>query len=113
MKKYIVLGGMALLAPSIALAAGLTNVINTVGGIIEMLVPLVISLAVLFFLWGLVMFMTKAGEEKDNARSTMIWGIIILFVMVSIWGLVKLVQDTFDIDGGNGSNIQNPVGGIR
>ena len=113
MKKYIVLGSSALFAPSIVLAAGFEGVIDTVSGLISSLVPLLIALAVLYFFWGLIKFMTSAGEKKDDARDQMIWGIIILFVMVSIWGLVNLIQDTFDVDSTDGSSIQNPVGGIN
>ncbi|OGD68701.1 hypothetical protein A3E89_01815 [Candidatus Campbellbacteria bacterium RIFCSPHIGHO2_12_FULL_35_10] len=108
MKKYYVLGLASLLAPSIVLAADATSILGEVKKLIGLVVPLIISLAVIFFLYGLVGYMTKAGDKKDDAQQTMIWGIIILFVMVSIWGLVNLIQETFDIRGNEGT-VTNPL----
>lgn len=55
---------------------------------------LLVALTVLVFLYGLMKYMFK-GQESDDARSTgrklMLWGIIGLFVMVSIWSLVGLL----------------------
>ncbi len=42
----------------------------------------------------------NAGDEtaRTEARNIMIWGIIALFVMVSVWGLVNVLDDTFGLD---------------
>jgi uncharacterized membrane-anchored protein len=98
MKKYIILGSTMLLTPAIALAAGLADVIATVGGLINLLVPVVISAAVLFFLYGLAVYMWSVGDKKEDGKDMMIWGVIGLFVMVSVWGLVNLLSDTFNLD---------------
>jgi hypothetical protein len=42
----------------------------------------------------------KDSDAQKEARNIMVMGVIVLFVMVSIWGLVALLQDTFDIDSG-------------
>ena len=86
------------LIPTIALAAGLADVIATVGGLINLLVPVVISAAVLFFLYGLAVYMWSVGDKKEDGKDMMIWGVIALFVMVSVWGLVNLLGDTFNLD---------------
>ena len=36
--------------------------------------------------------------KKAKGRSFMIWGIIALTVMISIWGLVRILTGTFNID---------------
>ena len=110
MKKFLVLGGASLLAPAIVLAADFTTILTKIQQIIGMLVPIVISLAVIFFLVGLVGYIK--GDKKDEAKDTMIWGIIILFVMVSIWGLVALIQNTFGIRGTEGT-VTNPLDKIE
>ena len=52
------------------------------------------------FVWGVVQYVINADEEskKSKGKQFMIWGIIALTVMVSVWGLVKIVGDTFGID---------------
>jgi len=61
---------------------------------------LLIGLAVVVFLWGVVKFVTAAGDEekRKEARQTMLWGVIIFAVIVSIWGLVALLRSVFGID---------------
>lgn len=76
------------------------NVFDTFYDLLEYLVVLVISLAVVFFLWGMAMFVLKADDETERAKGKqrMIWGLITLFVMVSVWGVVNFLQDAFFSD---------------
>jgi len=67
--------------------------------IIRAIVPTLIGFAVVFFIWGVAKFILNADnkEEQARGRQLMIWGIVALFVMVSIWGLVAILGETFDI----------------
>lgn len=90
----------ALLAPSAALAATtIGGLIDILAGLIDRLIPLSVAAAVLVFFWGLVVFIFNAGNEdkRKEGRQVMLWGIVALFVMVSIWGLVRILQQTFQI----------------
>ena len=42
-------------------------------------------------------FILAAGSEegRKEGRNIMIWGIIALFVIVSVWGLVQVLNNTF------------------
>ncbi len=98
--------------PSMALAASFTNVedlILSVGRLVEILLPLVVALALLFFFWGLAKFVLEAGNEieKQKGKDLMIWGVVALFVMVSVWGIVDFVIFALDID--NNQNINIPT----
>lgn len=74
-------------------ARGITNLLQTVGDIIQSIIPLIIGLAVLLFIWGVFKyFFFSSEDDKSSGRNFMIWGIVALFVMVSVWGLVKLLQ---------------------
>lgn len=48
------------------------------------------------YFWGMVKSIPHFGDEKGGERRTAFfwWGIIVLFVMVSIWGIVQLLQNT-------------------
>lgn len=78
----------------------INDVIIAVATIVASLIPLVVGLAVLFFLWGLLKFIIHAdnAEMRSGARRHMLWGVIIIFVMVSLWGLVNLLDDTLGLD---------------
>lgn len=60
-------------------------------------VPLLMALAVASFVYGIIQFfLNPENEEKKKAgKSYMMWGLITLFVMVSIWGLVGILSSSF------------------
>jgi len=70
--------------------------INTLG-VIDTVVPVLIALALLFFLWGLVVFIAQSGNEQatTQGKQKMIWGLIALFVLVSVWGIVNILIGIF------------------
>lgn len=62
--------------------------------------PLVMSLAVLFFIWGLVRFLMDAGnEEHEEGKNIMLWGMIALFVMVALWSILAYIETSLGITG--------------
>jgi ribose/xylose/arabinose/galactoside ABC-type transport system permease subunit len=63
------------------------------------IVPLIMSLALLAFLWGILQYIRKGGEpaEREQARQFMLWGIIGLAVMASVWGLVRILTNTIGV----------------
>lgn len=79
----------------------LVKAVQTVGEIFGLLIPIFVVLAVIYFIYGLAQYILKAGDEdgRRGARDTMIWGVIALFVIVSIWGLVGVLSDTFKLQG--------------
>jgi len=78
--------------------AGLINE-TIIKGILGPLVPLLISLAVVIFLYGvIVLIFSEGGEKKEEGKQYMLWGIIGIFVMVSVWGLVNLLKGQFGLD---------------
>lgn len=106
-KKYIPMA-MAL-APSLAFARTVSDIISgTIMPIINVVIPLLIAVAVVLFLYGVVKFITSGGDEekRKEARSFMLYGIIGIFVMVSVWGLVGILSDTLGL--GTSSNVRVP-----
>lgn len=75
-----------------------------IGSIINTSLPIVVALALLFFFYGLARFVLAAGDEeaKKKGKDTMIWGIVALFVMVSVWGLVAFLGNALGIRQGEG-----------
>lgn len=83
------------------------NSMKTIAGIlnffsctlINSVVPLLFTLAVVAFIWGIIQyFLNPENEEaRKKGKSFMIWGIIALFVMISMWGLVNVLSNTFGV----------------
>lgn len=68
--------------------------------ILQPLIGLFIGAAVVYFLLGVLKYMSKAGDDKEQeeGRKMMLYGIIGLFVMISVWGLVNVLGGTFVLD---------------
>jgi hypothetical protein len=75
--------------------------LDLVQTIIDILIPLLLSLAVLVFLWGLVKYIANASDEaaKESAKLLMVWGMIGLFVMVTFWGIIGYFQESVGLTG--------------
>jgi hypothetical protein len=82
----------------------ISDLLNYVTCIIgSSVVPLIFILAIASFVWGVVQYVMNADseEKRSKGRSFMIWGIIALVVMVSIWGLVGILRNTFNLNQNN------------
>lgn len=102
MKKFIITGTLFLL-PVFVFAQSLgwvTNILNSIKSLVQLATPIVIGLALLFFLYGLMKFILASGDEeaKETGKRIMIWGIVALFVMVSVWGLVNLLRTNLGVN---------------
>ena len=95
----------AFLLPTVAFAQN--DALNIIDTLINRVYPIIFAVAILFFLFQLAMFLLNSGEKKDEAKSGMIWGIIILIVMFSIGGIVAIFQDTFEL--GSNNNLETPT----
>lgn len=64
------------------------------------IVPLLVGLALVGFLYGIIKyFLNPDNEEKrKDGKSFMFWGLITLFVIVTLWGIVGILSNTF-LDG--------------
>ena len=106
MKKviYVVLSSMAMFTPTFAFAVVNFSVLldlETQGGqIIAKVIPIVFALAIIYFFWGIVQYIRGAGDpaKASEGKSIMIYGVIAIAVMVSLYGLVTWLQDTLGIN---------------
>ena len=74
------------------------ELINLFNRLILKLVPVLEVLALLVFFWGLVKFIFRiGGDEKAVAegKKLMIWGLVALFIMVCIWGILSFLSGSF------------------
>ncbi len=67
--------------------------------ILDPLLILIMSLALVYFLSGVLKYVAHGGDQakREEGKNVMIYGIIALAVMVSVWGLVQILTDTFGI----------------
>lgn len=79
-------------------SAGMPQADGTINGlfgqilyILNGVIYIVMGLALVTFLIGTYRYVVAGGmEDKEKAKSQIMWGIIGLFVMVSVWAIVGL-----------------------
>lgn len=100
MKK--ILFALAFVVPSFAFAQQTITDINSLAtkltSIGNLLTYLLVALAVIFIIWNVVMFLIKGNDPaaRTGALHSILWGVVGLFIIVSIWGLVNILKGTFN-----------------
>jgi len=87
------LAGTIVFVPIIVFAASLKSMVATILSFLDQVGVALIGVAALLVVYGIVRYIT-AGDDPNklsDGGKVLLWGIISLFVMVSMWGLVKLL----------------------
>lgn len=81
-------------------AMDIVNMIDAVADFFGKLVPVFISIAVVVFMWGIVKFIAHADDTKavEEGKMYMIWGLVGLFVIVTLWSIVGYFQNTLGLN---------------
>jgi len=85
--------------PLVAFAQTPTNLIGLIsfaGDVANRLIPLLIAVALVVFFWGIVQYVW--GQDPKAATTIIVTGLIGLFVMVSVWGIIRIAQNTFGVN---------------
>lgn len=103
------LGLGILLAPAFAFAqsfsgTNLTSYINTVIDFINStIVPLIIAVAVLLFIWGIFSYFILGASDEDkrkDGKTYMIYALIGFVLIVSVLGIIELLSEATGLQDG-------------
>ncbi len=84
----------------------LSSLITGAKTLLDQLVVFLIALAVVWFIWNVIRYTMSSDEEKKGAAKTqMIWGVVAIAVIVSIWGLVAILQGIFGVNTTGAGNV--------
>lgn len=75
-------------------STGIIGLLNTVA------VPIIFAFAFAAFVWGVVnYFFLHGGEEakREEGRKFVMWGLLGMVVLFSVWGFVNIVLSTLGI----------------
>ena len=79
-------------------ARGFLATLNEV--IVYPLITLMLTVALVVFLWGSFQFITNAGvpAKREEGRKHIMWGIIGMLIMVSAYAILGIAAGTFGLD---------------
>jgi len=99
MKKIIGVG--LTFAPFLAFAqlTAVNGFVTQIGVIVGILTPIAFALGLLYFFWGLAQFILASGdpEKASEGKNKMIWGVVALFVMSTVFGLIAFIRTELNI----------------
>lgn len=106
MKKFVKISALLTsLLPVAALAQTevnpqyLDSILTSSKTLLDRAVVVLIAFAIVWFIWNVIRYvMSDELEKKETAKQQMIWGIVAIAVIVSLWGLVQLLQNIFNVN---------------
>lgn len=68
--------------------------VNEMVGVINAIIPVLVSLALLVFFIGLIKYIYNAGDVRAHTQGLEFikWGLVALFVLLSVWGILDVAQ---------------------
>lgn len=104
---YTVSLGFIAWLPSLSFAQAPGNDIRTLIRFLSnlfqnILIPMMIALALIYIILAVIRYIgaNEDSNAREERRQQIFWGIIGLFVIMSVWYLIGVVQNTFRIFGG-------------
>lgn len=65
-------------------------------------IPIAFALCLLYFFWGVAKYIrVSSGSEKaaEEGKRIMLYGIIALFVVFSVWGIIEFMRTELQLPG--------------
>ena len=94
-------------------AAGVGNFLGNVLGFIDgVLLPLILGLAFLMFVWGVFKFFILGGSDEEaqaSGRSLMLYAIAGFVLILAFYGIVNVITDGLGLGGGADTIVQPSV----
>lgn len=85
----------ALPVPAFAAPQTFSELVSLLVKIINAASGVAVAIAVALYFWSIVTEMWESEQGVAAYRKHIIWGVVALFVMVSIWGIVSVLTYTF------------------
>lgn len=76
------------------------DILGIINGIV---VPVLLAIAFLYFLWGVYKYFFLGADEpgeREKGRMFVIWAVLGFVAIFSIWGLVAIATNTLNLQSG-------------
>ena len=91
--------GFIVPAVSFASGEGLEGLLLAIKDLTGLALPFLVSSSILFFFWGTAQFILNGAGDKtrEDGKQKMIWGVVALFIMASIFGILQSISSTIGV----------------
>jgi len=84
--------------------------ITILGFIQEIIIPFILSIGFLVFLWGIFLYFIRGGadpEAQKSGKSLILYAIGGFVIILAFWGIVNIITDGIGLENERG-NIESP-----
>ncbi|MBI2475972.1 MAG: hypothetical protein HYV67_01905 [Candidatus Taylorbacteria bacterium] len=83
-----------------AVDGGIADFIVQIENILNVIIPFLVGLAVFIIIYGILGYISSAADEekRKQARDFIMWGVLGVFAMLSVWGFVVILVNSFNLD---------------
>lgn len=85
-----------------------TGIVETLTAVVNGLIPVAIGIGFLAFFYYLFQFITAEAADKSKAKSGLVWSVIAIVIMISIYGLASFVRGIFGVGAGTSADQEIP-----
>lgn len=93
-----------IIIPEVAFAQFYTlqAMLTAIGSFGNLIIRIIFGLTLIYFFWGTAQFVLHAGDSKtrEDGKQRMLWGVIAIFVMFSLYGIIQWIGVLFGIQSG-------------
>jgi apolipoprotein N-acyltransferase len=97
---FFVLAQSSLTTTSAVTFSPVVSLITQIQRVLDRVLPLLVSLSVIGFFWFMLRFVwvgVDNPEERKKARTGVMWSLLTIFVMVSLWGIITFIASTLGV----------------
>ena len=78
---------------------GLNTLVGTLIGLINTIIPVLVGIAMLIFFFGLGRYVYESSDAHGHTqgKELIVWGLIAMFVLVSVWGILAVVRSSLNL----------------
>ncbi len=81
----------------------ITNTIN-------LIIPLMLAVAVIVFIYGVIRYILAEGEiDRNKAVGRIVWSVVAIAAILAVWGLARLLIEVLGLDSGGLQTNEIPV----
>lgn len=98
-KLFFITSGLLAFVPLFVFAGdGILGILSKLSKILSVVIPILISIATVYFIWGVIQYLIIGGEEKKKkAKEAIFSGLIGLFIIIAFWGIVNVIVNTLGV----------------
>lgn len=83
------------------------SVINLINKLISFAFPTLTAIAVIVFIYTLIKYIMAEPAEKEKDRKGMLYSLLALFIIVSLFGILRVMQNITGTGGNNTIDASN------